>query len=66
VKVNSLNDLYLEQLKDSSDAEQQLIKALPAPESKFQIGCRRARPRQTTLALGRVDFFLGPIATHPS
>jgi ferritin-like metal-binding protein YciE len=29
VKVNSLNDLYLEQLKDLYDAEQQLIKALP-------------------------------------
>ncbi len=29
MKVNSLNDLYLEQLKDLYDAEQQLIKALP-------------------------------------
>jgi ferritin-like metal-binding protein YciE len=29
VKVNSLSDLYLEQLKDLYDAEQQLIKALP-------------------------------------
>ena len=29
MKVNSLNDLYLEQLKDLYDAEQQLVKALP-------------------------------------
>jgi ferritin-like metal-binding protein YciE len=29
VKVNSLHDLYLEQLKDLYDAEHQLIKALP-------------------------------------
>ena len=29
MKINSLQDLYLEQLKDLYDAEQQLIKALP-------------------------------------
>jgi len=29
VKVNSLDDLYLKQLRDLYDAEQQLIKALP-------------------------------------